>query len=64
MCFGISFVNILRLAGLLNADLIENTFFNFIRDHVDIQYDHSSLDAQASTPLDDTTFKGLTIRLF
>jgi len=61
--FGISFINILRLAGLLNADLIENTFFDFISDHVDIQYDHSSL-AQAGTLLDDTTFKGLTIRLF
>lgn len=62
--FGISFINILRLAGLLNAGLNENTFFDLISDHVDIQYDHSSLDAQAGTPLDDVTFSGFAIKLF
>jgi hypothetical protein len=62
--FGISPTNLIRLTGLLKAELLDNSVVNFITNHVDIQYDHSSLDAQRGQPLDNTAFNGITIRLF
>ncbi|MFQ5709368.1 MAG: hypothetical protein ACE5HO_18065 [bacterium] len=62
--FGVSFTGALRLAGLLGPAVTQNAILGFISRHLDLEYHHSSFDAQRANPLANTSFNGLRISFF
>lgn len=61
--YGINFIGILRLLNIINPEFGKDGVFNFISNHVDIQFNHGSLDAGRSL-IAEPSFNGLVIRLF
>jgi hypothetical protein len=61
--FGVSFIGILRMLSIASPGLQNNRVLNFINNHLDVQFNHSSFESETSV-LYNTYFNGVVIRLF
>lgn len=62
--FGLSFIGTLRFARFLNPEIMDNPILRFLSNHTDIEYNHSSFDANSATPLANTTFNAIKVSFF
>jgi len=61
---GLSLIGTLKASRYLSPQLGDSALLYFLVNHLDIQYNSSSLDAGAGHPLDKTKFKGISVRFF